>query len=213
MNLRCGRPIGSTPTLLHTSPMTSPTYHAVAFSGSLRHGSVNTGLVRLAQRLSPPELSFEIIDWVDQLPWMNPDLETDPPETVQRWWAALRGADALIVGMPEYNGSPTGLAKNALDWATRPPSDRAIQGTVVAFLSAAGRSGGANAQENIGRLFGYLGATMVDEPPVRLINVADRFDAEGNTDDPEIIGAIAAKLRAVVDALDLSADAPETADA
>ena len=189
--------------------MSSRTYLAVAFSGSLRHGSINTGLVRLAQRLAPPELSIEIIDWVDQLPWMNPDLETDPPEIVQRWWAALRGADALIVGMPEYNASPTGLAKNALDWATRPPSDRAIQATVVAFLSAAGRSGGANAQDNIGRLLGYMGATMALEPPVRLSNVADRFDADGNTDDPEIIEAVTAKLRAVVDALNLRAEAPE----
>lgn len=190
--------------------MGSPTYHAIAFSGSLRRGSINTGLVRLAQRLAPPELTIEFVPWVDQLPWMNPDLETDPPEIVQRWWAALRAADALIVGMPEYNASPTGLAKNALDWATRPPSDRAIQGMAVAFLSAAGRSAGANAQDNIGRLLGYMGATMVDEPPVRLSNVNDRFDAEGNTDDPEVIEAVAAKLLAVVDALNLRADAPES---
>lgn len=190
--------------------MSSRTYHAIAFSGSLRSGSVNTGLVRLAQRVAPAALTIEIIDWVEQLPWMNPDLETDPPEIVQRWWAALRGADALIVGMPEYNASPTGLAKNALDWATRPPSDRAIQGTVVAFLSAAGRSGGANAQDNIGRLLGYMGATMVDEPPVKLSNVADRFDAEGHTEDPEIVDAVTAKMQAIVDALDLRAEAPET---
>mgnify|MGYP000895575825 CR=1 FL=1 len=104
--------------------MTSPTFAAIAFSGSLRNGSSNTALVRLAQRIAPPELTIEIIDWVDQLPWMNPDLETDPPEIVLRWWAALRGADALIIGMPEYNATPTALAKNAIDWATRPPSDR-----------------------------------------------------------------------------------------
>lgn len=190
--------------------MSTPTYHAIAFSGSLRKGSINTGLIQLAQRVAPAELSIEIVDWVDQLPWMNPDLETDPPEIVQRWWAALRGADALIVGMPEYNASPTGLAKNALDWATRPPSDRAIQGTAVAFLSAAGRSGGANAQDNIGRLLGYMGATVVEEPPVRLSNVSDRFDAEGHTDDPEIVEAVTAKLRAIVDALTLRAAAPES---
>ena len=74
--------------------MTSPTFRAVAFSGSLRIGSINTALVRLAQQIAPTELSIEIIDWVDQLPWMNPDLETDPPEIVQRWWRAVREADA-----------------------------------------------------------------------------------------------------------------------
>lgn len=185
--------------------MTSQLFRAIAFSGSLRKGSTNTALIHLAQRISPPELAIEIVDWVDQLPWMNPDLETDPPEVVQRWWAALRGADALIVGMPEYNATPTALAKNAIDWATRPPSDRAIAGTVVAFMSAAGRSGGRNSQSSVTPVLGYMGATIIEEPEVRLSMVGDRVDAEGNTDDPEIIDAVAAKLRAVVDALTLRA--------
>ncbi|MEZ5270889.1 MAG: NAD(P)H-dependent oxidoreductase [Ilumatobacteraceae bacterium] len=176
-------------------------YRAIAFSGSLRDGSSNTALVRMAQRLSPPELTVEIIDWVDQLPWMNPDLETDPPEIVEQWWAAIREADALIVGMPEYNWSPTPLAKNALDWATRPPADRAITGTAVAFLSAAGRGGGANAQGNLTTILGYLGAHMVEEPPVRLSSVGDRLRPDGTTDDPEIEEAVRGKMDAVVEAL------------
>ncbi len=189
--------------------MTSPTFHAIAFSGSLRAGSSNTALVRLAQRIAPPELSIEIIDWVDQLPWMNPDLETNPPEIVQRWWSALRGADALIIGMPEYNGTPTALAKNAIDWATRPPSDRAIKGTAVAFLSAAGRSGGQHSQDSVTPVLGFMGASIIAEPQVRLSQVGDRIDADGHTDDPEIIDAVAAKLCAVVDALSLRESAPE----
>ncbi len=189
--------------------MTSPTFHAIAFSGSLRTGSANTALVRLAQRIAPPELSIEVIDWVDQLPWMNPDLETDPPEILQRWWSALRGADALIIGMPEYNGTPTALAKNAIDWATRPPADRAIAGTVVAFLSAAGRSGGQHSQDSVTPILGFLGASVVTEPYVRLSMVGDRFDSDGNTDDPEIIDAVAAKLCAIIDALELRDATPE----
>ncbi len=191
-----------------TSP-TSPTFRAIAFSGSLRNGSSNTALVRLAQRIAPPELSVEVIDWVDQLPWMNPDLETEPPEIVQRWWNALRGADALIIGMPEYNGTPTALAKNAIDWATRPPSDRAIAGTAVAFLSAAGRSGGQNSQNSVTPVLSFMGASIVEEPPVRLSMIGDRLDADGNTDDPEIIDAVAAKLRAIVDGLSLRSAQPE----
>jgi len=38
--------------------MTSPTFAAIAFSGSLRNGSSNTALVRLAQRIAPPELTI-----------------------------------------------------------------------------------------------------------------------------------------------------------
>ncbi len=189
--------------------MTSPTFRAVAFSGSLRSGSINTALVRLAQRIAPPELTIEIIDWVDQLPWMNPDLETDPPEIVQRWWSAVRDADALIIGMPEYNGTPTALAKNAIDWATRPPADRAIAGTVVAFLSAAGRSGGQHSQNSVTPVLSFMGASIVEEPYVRLSMVGNRIDADGHTEDQEIIDTVAAKLCAVVDALALRAAAPE----
>ena len=183
-------------------------FQAIAFSGSLRTGSTNTGLVRLAQRLAMPDLEVRIIDWVVELPWMNPDLEADPPLIVQRWWAELRAADALIVGMPEYNSGQSALAKNALDWASRPPHDRAIAGTVVAFLSSAGGSGGANSQGAIGTMFGHLGATVVTDPPVQLQRVGDRFDAQGNTTDPEIIEAVAAKMRAVVDALQARATPP-----
>jgi chromate reductase len=107
----------------------------------------------------------------------------------------------LIVGMPEYNWSPTPLAKNALDWATRPPQDRAIAGTVVAFLGAGGRSGAAKAQDNLTLVLGFMGAVMVAQPPVTLSQVVDRIDADGNTGDPEIIDAVAAKLAAVVAAL------------
>jgi chromate reductase, NAD(P)H dehydrogenase (quinone) len=183
--------------------VTSPrTYRAIAFSGSLRNGSTNTALVLLAQRLAPERLQIEIIDWVDQLPWMNPDLEDDPPEIVQRWWDALRAADALIVGMPEYNFNPTALAKNALDWATRPPHDRAITNTVVAFLSSGGRSGGANSQEKISLILGYLGAAVVTEPPVLLALIGDRIAADGTTTDVEILEAVNGKLAAVVATLD-----------
>jgi chromate reductase len=176
-------------------------YRVLAFSGSLRQGSSNTGLVRLAARLAPPELQIEWLDWIHELPWVNPDLEDDPPAALRRWWAALRGADALIVGMPEYNWGPTPLAKNALDWATRPPDDRAIKDTVVAFLSSGGRGGGAKSQENLSVILGYMGATIVSEPSVQLSLVADKIAADGTTDDPDIIAAVSAKLDAVLSAL------------
>lgn len=177
------------------------TFRAIAISGSLRAGSSNTALVRLAERIAPPELPITMIDWIDQLPWMNPDLEADPPEVVLRWWQELRTADALIVGMPEYNFTPTALAKNAIDWATRPPDDRAIAGTVVAFLSSAGRGGGARSQASVTEILGYMGAIVVSDPPVQLKSIADRISPDGLTEDREIVDAVAAKLAAVVDTL------------
>ena len=48
----------------------------------------------------------------------------------------------------------------------------------MAFLSSGGRSGGARSQENLTTILGFMGATMVAEPPVQLALVADRFDEE-----------------------------------
>ena len=124
----------------HTSGhSTPPRFRAVAISGSLRRGSSNTALIRVAQRVAheqlPADLHVEIVDWIDQLPWMNPDLEDDLPEAVIRWRELVREADALIIGLPEYNYGPSPLAKNAIDWITRPPHDRVITGKVIAFMT------------------------------------------------------------------------------
>jgi hypothetical protein len=53
----------------------------------------------------------------------------------------------------------------------------------------------------MGMILGFLGATVVVEPPVRLALLQERFDANGDTDDPEITEAVRAKLQAVVEAL------------
>lgn len=184
--------------------MAQPPFRVVAFSGSLRHASTNSGLIRLAMRVAPPELSIVLVDWVRELPWMNPDLEADLPPVVQRWHDSVRAADALLIGMPEYNYGPTALAKNALDWLTRPLAERPINGKVIAFLSSGGRSGGGRSQDAMTEILTRLGATVVQEPPVRLALAAERFDEHGDTDDPEIVAVVRAKLAALLDTLQVS---------
>jgi len=180
-------------------------YRAVAFSGSLRTGSLNTALVLMARRVAPERLTIEILDYVDQLPWMNPDVEHDPPAVVQRLWDDVRNSDALLIGLPEYNWGTSALAKNALDWLSRPADDRHVAGATIAFLSAASASGGQRAQDGISTVLGLMGATVVDEPHVRLSFAGDRLHADGTTSDPEIEAQVRAKLEAVVAALDARA--------
>lgn len=179
------------------------THHrAVAFSGSLRTGSLNTALILMAQRLAPERLTIEILDYVDQLPWMNPDTEYDPPAVVQRLWDDVRNSDALIVGLPEYNWGTSALAKNAIDWLSRPADDRHVAGATIAFLSAASASGGQRAQDGIATVLGLMGATVIDEPQVRLSFAGDRLAGDGTSTDPEIEALVRAKLDAIVAHLD-----------
>ena len=180
---------------------TPHTFRAVAFSGSLRAGSSNTGLVHLAARLAPPELTVDVIDWVGELPYYNPDLEVAVPEVAARWRAAVEAADAVIIGMPEYNFGPSGLAKNAIDWLTRPLGSHALRGKVVAMLTSGGKGAGTMVQPAIGGIIGLLGNTVVDEPKVNIAQGATRIASDGTTDDAEIVEVVAHKMVNVVAAL------------
>ena len=122
----------------------------------------------MAARLSPSELHIDVVnDVVFALPFYNADLEEDVPAVVQRWRDLVAAADALIIGMPEYNFLPSAVAKNAVDWATRPFGGQALRGKVIAMLTSAGKGGGANVQDSIGPILGMLGNTVVDEPRCR----------------------------------------------
>lgn len=183
------------------STVADGSFRAVAFSGSMRTGSSNTGLVRLAARLAPPELSVDVIDWVGELPYYNPDLEDSLPDVAARWRSAVESADALLIGMPEYNFGPSGLAKNAIDWLTRPLGAHSLRGKVIAMMTSGGKGGGSMVQPAIGGILGLLGNTVVTEPAVNIALGGTRIDGNGTTEDAEIVEAVTAKLAAVVAAL------------
>ena len=47
----------------------------------------------------------------------------------------LRNADAILIATPEYNYSPPGVLKNALDFASRSYGDNPFDGKPVAIRS------------------------------------------------------------------------------
>jgi chromate reductase len=180
----------------------SPQFTAVAFSGSIRAKSSNTGLVRMAARLAPTGLRVDVVDeLVHALPFYNADLEADPPVEVVRWRDALTAADALIIGLPEYNFLPSPTAKNAVDWVSRPYGGHVLRGKVAALLTSAGKGGGAKTQAALGPVIGLLGNTVVDEPVVQIALGDSTIDVDGTTTDPTIEDRVAAKLAAMLDAL------------
>jgi chromate reductase len=180
----------------------SPEFTAIAFSGSLRAQSSNTGLVRMAARLAPLGLRVEVVDAiVHALPFYNADFEDDPPIELVRWRESVTAADAVIIGLPEYNFLPSPTAKNAVDWVSRPYGKHIMRGKVIALLTSAGKGGGSKTQAALVPILGLLGNTVVDEPQVQIALGADRINVDGTTTDPEIEAQVAAKLDAVLHAL------------
>ncbi|MFM7489914.1 MAG: NADPH-dependent FMN reductase, partial [Actinomycetota bacterium] len=168
----------------------------LAISGSLRHNSSNTGLVRMAMRLAPADLA--IIHWtrIGELPFYNEDLEADPPAIVREWRDAVSACDAVFVAAPEYNFGPTGVLKNAIDWVTRPLGQHALRGKTISIVSSAGGTGGAHMIEQLSGILALLGNTVISEPVVQIAKGAERISADGSTTDPEIETLIAQRLAA-----------------
>src|SRR5687768_5607295 len=89
-------------------------------AGSLRRGSLNRALLRAAAELAPEGVSIEMFDLL-AVPLYNGDIEAGgDPEGVVALKAAIREADGVLFGCPEYNHGVPGVMKNAVDWASRP---------------------------------------------------------------------------------------------
>lgn len=116
-------------------------------SGSLRAASFNTALLKAAQELAPEGVAIEIFGLHD-LPLFNQDVEDQgDPAPVAAWKDAVRGADALLLACPEYNGGVTGVLKNAIDWASR-GKPAPLDGKVACIIGASpGVTGTVRAQD------------------------------------------------------------------
>lgn len=95
----------------------------VGISGSLRRASFNSALLRNAKDLMPAGVELEI-ETIEGIPLYNADVEVEGiPARVADLKRAIAGANGLLIATPEYNNSIPGVAKNAIDWLSRPASD------------------------------------------------------------------------------------------
>ena len=113
--------------------------------------SYNMAALRAAIAQKPAGMTVEVAD-ISQIPLYNEDVRQQgfppPVETLRR---QIEEADALLFVCPEYNYSMSGVLKNAIDWASRPP-DQPFAGKPCAIMgAAAGMAGSARAQYDLRR--------------------------------------------------------------
>ena len=161
------------------------TIRILGIVGSLRKGSYNKALMRAATELLPKDVELEIF-YLDDVPPFNQDLEKQPPQVIRLFKERIRGADAILIASPEYNYSIPGVLKNAIDWASRPYGDNALDGKPVALMSVSiGRFGGARMQYHLRQSFVYLNMYPINSPEFMLPNAEEHFDANGKLIDEE----------------------------
>jgi chromate reductase len=176
----------------------SATLKVLAISGSLRRGSLNTAALRAAQELAPPGMAIEIFNGLGDLPLYNDDLRQGGyPQPVEALRSAIRAADALLISTPEYNYSVSGVLKNAIDWASRPP-EQPFEDKPIAIMGVSpGALGTARAQYHLRQMFVYLNGHLLNRPEVMIGQSGSRFDAEGRLTDEKTREFLASLLVAL----------------
>jgi chromate reductase len=158
----------------------------LAIAGSLRSDSYNTALARAAIERAPEGTEMALYERLGELPPYNADLDgEDAPEPVRDLRRAIAEADALLFVTPEYNGSVSGVLKNAIDWASRPPKGgAALWGKTAAVAGVTtGQYGALWAQQDLRRILGLAGARVIEgELPVGQAEKV--FDEQGRLLDP-----------------------------
>ena len=175
------------------------TINILAVSGSLRAGSAHTGLIRLAQRLAPTGVSVSDPYPIERLPFYDADLDNPErePVAIGAWRRAITAADAVLFAAPEYNFGPTGVMKNAFDWAVRPMGAHVMVGKPFAVIGGGGKGGGTKAQAYF-EVTALLGAKMVNEPVIAIAMIATKVNVDGTVTEPEIEDLVRARLAALI---------------
>jgi chromate reductase, NAD(P)H dehydrogenase (quinone) len=182
--------------------VTASRLHVAALVGSLRKASYNRMALNAAIELAPAGMSIEPVG-IGDLPHYDDDVRLAgyPPE-VERLRTALTRADAILFVTPEYNYSIPGVLKNAIDWASRPPS-QPFDGKPVAIMGASGGLlGTARAQYQLRQMLVFLNAFPVNKPEVMIGQAASKFDEDGRLADEttrdlirQLLGSLAAWTR------------------
>lgn len=161
----------------------------LAIPGSLRAGSWNAALLRLAQERAPEGVRVDIWEGLRHVPPFSEDHEgRDAPEAVDELRSAIAAADALLVATPEYNGGAPGQLKNALDWASRPYGLAAVVGKPAGVISAStGSFGGRWAQEDVRKALRLSGAAVLGEG-LAVGKAAERLAELGEADEEIVAG-------------------------
>lgn len=128
------------------------------------------------------------IESIAGIPLYDADVESSQgiPETVARLKDSIAASNGLVLFTPEYNHSLPGVAKNAIDWLSRPPADipRVFGGRPVAIAGAsAGGFGTTLAQNAWLPVFHTLGAELWSGGRLLVARAGNLVDANGEIAD------------------------------
>ena len=179
----------------------------LAICGSIRAESSNLAILRAAKRLVQASIEITIYEGLAELPYFNPDLDSEgtmPPPAVTRLRRDLHASDALLVSSPEYAHGIPGVLKNALDWLVSSPE---MIGLPVGLISGAA-SEGHFAQNSLIEILTTMSAQVIRPALLNIPGVRTQFDQHGKITDPAVSAQIQSAVWALAEAAQSAQKAP-----
>ena len=187
----------------------------VGLSGSLRNGSYNTMLLKVALQLLPIDVSMEIIS-IEDIPLYNADLDLPSakqrPQPVEHFRKMLTDADGILISSPEYNYSIPGGLKNAIDWASRGEDSPLLRKPVAVIGATTGLWGTTRMQLAFHNVFLFLDMKPVYKPEVLVAQAEKKFDKTGNLIDEMAKKLLKQKLEALKEMIQLQSQVGDIVD-
>lgn len=185
----------------------------LAFAGSLRTGSLNKRLIRVAAeaaRAAGAEVTLiELRDY--PLPPYDGDIEANGlPAAAVALKDLFKAHAGLLISAPEYNGGISGTLKNTIDWISRRGDDErslaAFSGKFAGLMAASpGRLGAIRGLGQLRHVLTTVGVLVVPQQ-LGINAAATAFDEEGRLKDPAQQAAIEAIAARLVDLICRHAD-------
>ena len=147
--------------------------------GSLRKEAFTLRIAQALVKLAPATLKLDVVA-LEGLSFFNQDLEAAPPADWLAFRDTLKASAGVIIVSPEYNRSIPGVLKNALDIASRPYGQSALNGRPVGIIgNSPGAQGGVCAVKHLQGILPGISGPIMQQPEMYLGGVGDAFDANG----------------------------------
>ncbi|HEU0151997.1 MAG TPA: NAD(P)H-dependent oxidoreductase [Arenimonas sp.] len=159
----------------------SKVFDVAVLVGSLRADSLNRRVALALAGMAPSSLALDLVE-IGDLPFYNPDLETEaPPAAWARFRARVARADALLFVTPEYNRSVPAALKNALDVGSRPYGKGVFGGKPGAVVTVSpGAVGGFGANHHLRQSLVFLDVPVMQQPEAYIGGAGDLFAEDGS---------------------------------
>ena len=153
---------------------------SVILVGSLRKESFSRMVAKALIAVAPKSVMLEILE-IGQLPMYNQDLDDKPPSAWTDFRNRLKTFDGVIFVTPEYNRSVPGVLKNAIDVASRPYGQNALNGKPGGVISVSiGAIGGFGANHHLRQSLVFLNVPTMPQPEAYIGEAAKLFETNGN---------------------------------